>query len=371
MKKKIIISVIPSLLIAAAAIFAGISFLSSEATVSGQESRGWRVWIRTEPCAGRHDWLSVAKDPGGAGTTKGLNTYVSYDTFLPRGAKPCTESEPFGCTFAEATALMESLRGHRKFFDFCCRDYSVWENIDTRKRSVVVGKFGTAGERWSFVKGDLCCEEAESLAGVPGACSGSKTGKTGHIGCYKDTSAFDLDGFLERSRMNTPERCIAACRAKGFKYAGVQYGESCLCGNSYGKYGKADNCNYKCTGDSSKICGGYNANSVYATGAGGGEVTTTEIDLSGTWYNTINVNGRWDHAMILSRASTGKWTGTTQVWYQGQRTAAFDYELSIEALSGGRISVTHPKQGIKQNGTYTKDKIVIVGANGPMEFTRR
>ncbi len=98
--------------------------------------------------------------------------------------------------------------------------------------------------------------------------------KTGYIGCYKDTSAFDLDGFLERSRSNTPQRCTETCRAKGFKYAGVQYSESCLCGNSYGKYGAADNCNMKCTGDSGQICGGYSSNGVYSTGVntGDGEV---------------------------------------------------------------------------------------------------
>jgi hypothetical protein len=86
------------------------------------------------------------------------------------------------------------------------------------------------------------------------------------VGCYKDTSAFDLNGFIERSRSNTPQRCTEICRSKGFKYAGVQYSESCLCGNTYGKYGAADNCNMKCTGDSSQICGGYSSNGIYTTG---------------------------------------------------------------------------------------------------------
>lgn len=86
------------------------------------------------------------------------------------------------------------------------------------------------------------------------------------IGCYKDTSVFDLDGFLERSESNTPQRCIEICRAKQFRYAAVQYGESCLCGNRYGRYGEAQNCDYRCPGDASQICGGYSANSVYATG---------------------------------------------------------------------------------------------------------
>lgn len=87
-----------------------------------------------------------------------------------------------------------------------------------------------------------------------------------YVCCYKDTSVFDLDGFLERSAQNTPQRCIATCRAKGFAYAAVQYGESCLCGNAYGKYGPATNCDYACTGDPAAICGGYSANSVYRTG---------------------------------------------------------------------------------------------------------
>jgi hypothetical protein len=88
------------------------------------------------------------------------------------------------------------------------------------------------------------------------------------IGCFKDTSDYDLNGYLERSRQNTPQRCIALCQGKGFAYAGVQYGESCLCGNRYGKYGAANNCDYPCTGDRSQMCGGYNANSVYGTGLG-------------------------------------------------------------------------------------------------------
>ena len=86
------------------------------------------------------------------------------------------------------------------------------------------------------------------------------------VGCFKDTPDFDLKGHLERSAQNTPQRCVAVCQARGFAYAGVQYGESCLCGNSYGRYGAANSCNMVCTGDRGQVCGGFNANSVYATG---------------------------------------------------------------------------------------------------------
>lgn len=142
----------------------------------GQNTQGvgWRVWIRTEPCAGRFDWLSVAKEKGGAGTGSGLASYVLYDTYLgaPAGFKSCTLPEPNGCTFAEATALMEALRPHPRFSNFCCRDFSVWRNSSTGALSVVVGKYSTGGFGWILEKADLCCEEAEALAGIPGACSG-------------------------------------------------------------------------------------------------------------------------------------------------------------------------------------------------------
>jgi hypothetical protein len=88
-----------------------------------------------------------------------------------------------------------------------------------------------------------------------------------YMGCFKDSnSPFDLDGHLERSGQNTPQRCIATCAAKGFAYAGVQYAQSCLCGNRYGTQGQATNCNMACTGDPNQTCGGGNANSVYSTG---------------------------------------------------------------------------------------------------------
>jgi hypothetical protein len=87
-----------------------------------------------------------------------------------------------------------------------------------------------------------------------------------YVGCFRDTSAYDLDGFLQRSRTNTPESCIAQCRQRGFAFAGVQYGESCLCGNAYGRYGASNACTMPCTGNPGQSCGGYNANAIYTTG---------------------------------------------------------------------------------------------------------
>lgn len=86
------------------------------------------------------------------------------------------------------------------------------------------------------------------------------------VGCFNDTSALELNGFLERSATNTPQTCIQKCRKLGYAFAGVQYGESCLCGNEYGKHGKSDRCDYPCTGDPTQTCGGYGTNAIYRTG---------------------------------------------------------------------------------------------------------
>ena len=126
----------------------------------------WRVWFKTSPCSGRFDWISVAKEnptEGGGG-----NFYYLANQIFP--GTPCTTE---GCTFAVATTVAASLRTSPQFSNYCCHDYSVWKNRITGKMSVVVGKFGTAGNDWDFVKGNLCCEEAEALSGIPGACSGT------------------------------------------------------------------------------------------------------------------------------------------------------------------------------------------------------
>ncbi len=95
-----------------------------------------------------------------------------------------------------------------------------------------------------------------------------------YIGCYKDNQAVpgmlgvslpgrDINGFTTYSSSLTNELCISICKEKGFKYAGTQYRTQCFCGNDYGSYGKANNCNMKCAGNIDQICGGFWANSVY------------------------------------------------------------------------------------------------------------
>ncbi len=94
-----------------------------------------------------------------------------------------------------------------------------------------------------------------------------------YLGCFRDRgdpnglNGRDLHAFGFNSSRMTPELCIRECARRGYRYAALQYSQSCLCDNNYGKYGRADNCNMRCRGNKTKICGGAWANSVYATGS--------------------------------------------------------------------------------------------------------
>ncbi|EJD54503.1 hypothetical protein AURDEDRAFT_179648, partial [Auricularia subglabra TFB-10046 SS5] len=69
----------------------------------------------------------------------------------------------------------------------------------------------------------------------------------------QSTKVFELQN-------NTPFACTTLCRSKGYKLAGVEYGNECMCGKGY-KNGKkpssksSSECNYACTGDSRLTCG--------------------------------------------------------------------------------------------------------------------
>ncbi|KAI2597151.1 KREMEN1 isoform 4, partial [Pan troglodytes] len=56
------------------------------------------------------------------------------------------------------------------------------------------------------------------------------------------------------------QTCISFCRSQRFKFAGMESGYACFCGNNpdYWKYGEAASteCNSVCFGDHTQPCGG-------------------------------------------------------------------------------------------------------------------
>ncbi|KZW02656.1 hypothetical protein EXIGLDRAFT_829178 [Exidia glandulosa HHB12029] len=70
---------------------------------------------------------------------------------------------------------------------------------------------------------------------------------------FQSTSVFELAN-------NTPLACTTLCRSKGYKLAGVEYSNECVCGKGY-KNGKkpstrpSSECNMGCPGDNRITCG--------------------------------------------------------------------------------------------------------------------
>ncbi|EGP09565.1 hypothetical protein CSIRO_0723 [Bradyrhizobiaceae bacterium SG-6C] len=105
-----------------------------------------------------------------------------------------------------------------------------------------------------------------ATASAPGSAAvntGTSGAAKGYLGCFKDDSKRDLDGHNFYDRNMTTDLCVSTCRAKGFSHAGTQYASYCFCGNTFGKFGKSDGCNARCTGNRDETCGGTWANAIY------------------------------------------------------------------------------------------------------------
>lgn len=79
-------------------------------------------------------------------------------------------------------------------------------------------------------------------------------------GCYAEPSdgSRALNGFVISDASMTPDLCAEVCGMSNFLYFGVENGNECWCDNSLSpKTVDIDqsNCNWPCSGDSSKTCG--------------------------------------------------------------------------------------------------------------------
>jgi len=92
------------------------------------------------------------------------------------------------------------------------------------------------------------------------------------IGCFPDsanadplgTRGRDLDGAAFKDPSMTVNKCLRLCKDQGFRFAGLQNGTWCFCGDSYGRHKAGDaSCTTKCAGDKKLICGGEWANSIW------------------------------------------------------------------------------------------------------------
>ncbi|KIV86256.1 hypothetical protein PV11_01876 [Exophiala sideris] len=94
--------------------------------------------------------------------------------------------------------------------------------------------------------------------------------KFGYLGCYTEgTSGRALGGsasYSTTSSSMTVEMCVAACYAKGYDYAGVEYSDECYCNNigiTNGATTASSGCSMICDGNQAEYCGGSNRVNVY------------------------------------------------------------------------------------------------------------
>ena len=84
----------------------------------------------------------------------------------------------------------------------------------------------------------------------------SQVGGYTYQGCYLDGTSRVLNGYVTAGAGTTQEACVATCKSKGYKVAGVEYGKECWCGSTIPPTRTAEGeCDMKCAGDSTELCG--------------------------------------------------------------------------------------------------------------------
>jgi hypothetical protein len=96
----------------------------------------------------------------------------------------------------------------------------------------------------------------------------STSGKYVHKGCYVDTSGRTLRNASLTGNNMTPDVCAKFCLGKMFKWAGVEYGRECYCGDRVVNATTAPltNCNMLCAGNEGQTqtyCGGSSRLNMY------------------------------------------------------------------------------------------------------------
>ncbi|CAC5410676.1 unnamed protein product [Mytilus coruscus] len=89
--------------------------------------------------------------------------------------------------------------------------------------------------------------------------------QSGYIGCYRDDSTRILPKAVLKDKGMTVQKCQQFCGKKGFKFAGVEYGYECFCGNVLRKCRKRkeSDCKMPCSGNKRQTCGGPWRISIY------------------------------------------------------------------------------------------------------------
>ena len=82
------------------------------------------------------------------------------------------------------------------------------------------------------------------------------------IDCAVDNPGRVLaDSIVTYEQSTTPYTCTTYCQSKGYKFAGVEYGDECYCGTGFAggvdpQAANSSDCNMRCAGSWYYTCGG-------------------------------------------------------------------------------------------------------------------
>ena len=113
-----------------------------------------------------------------------------------------------------------------------------------------------------------------------------------HIGCYTEATAGRAlpNKLLDTQTMTVPI-CIAFCALDNYKYAGVEYGSECWCGNALAAGAvlapMQTDCSMLCKGDSLHYCGAENRLNIYQQDASSSSSTTSSTVAPTTTITTV------------------------------------------------------------------------------------
>ncbi|KAK6086342.1 copper radical oxidase [Seiridium cupressi] len=105
-------------------------------------------------------------------------------------------------------------------------------------------------------------------------------------GCHTEGSGERL--LQEKSSTDdnmTPQKCADAC--SGYRYAGIEYGRECWCGDTLhgGTYAADSDCSFLCPGDQHSFCGAGNRLTLYAVP---GPANLTGYNYKGCYVDDVN-----------------------------------------------------------------------------------
>lgn len=88
-----------------------------------------------------------------------------------------------------------------------------------------------------------------------------------YVGCYQDNVNTRILPYQKNNLKLNITECVNLCLSKNYKYAGLQDGGKCWCGNTLIQKAKLQNisCNVFCIKEPNIVCGGTFKNSIYFT----------------------------------------------------------------------------------------------------------